>query len=209
MKKLCQVNPTAKTNRLWNYRLPDHFDCIQFLISHPVVPSHCVECRVSLKADFISGMWSSIYKCTSLLNSSVINIAHQYCMDSGHWTSFQIGVTVSKGFNYEVCTYIGEHFLLVCWLSGLFAVPDPFYEENLFLRTLLYSTWLWLRILISGPSFKFDSVEWCRKLPIPRSIDWDEKFNKTEGKGDGRTSSNIYRLIRPRSKVCVERRLRK
>ena len=84
MKKLCQVNPTAKTNRLWNYRLPEHFDCIQFLISHPVVPSHCVECRVSLKADFISGMWSSIYKCTSLLNSSVINIAHQYCMDTEH-----------------------------------------------------------------------------------------------------------------------------
>ena len=138
-------------------------------------------------------------------------LCYQYCSSIlyGHWTSLQIRVTVSKGFNYEVCTYIGEHFLLVCWLSGLFAVPDPFYEENLFLRTLLYSTWLWLRILISGPSFKFDSVEWCRKLPIPRSIDWDEKFNKTEGKGDGRTSSNIYRLIRPRSKVCVERRLRK
>ena len=71
MKKLCQ-DPTAKTNRLWNYRLPEHFDCIQFLISHPV------EYRVSLKADFISGMWSLIYKCRSLLNSSVINIAHQY-----------------------------------------------------------------------------------------------------------------------------------
>ena len=82
MKKLCQVNPTAKTNRLWNYRLPEHFDCIQFLISHPV------ECRVSLKADFISGMWSSIYKCTSLLNSSVINIAHQYCMDTEHSFKF-------------------------------------------------------------------------------------------------------------------------
>ena len=87
MKKLCQ-DPTAKTNRLWNYRLPEHFDCIQFLISHPVVLSHCVECRVSLKADFISGMWSSIYKCTSLLNSSVINIAHQYCMDTEHSFKF-------------------------------------------------------------------------------------------------------------------------
>ena len=69
-------------------------------------------------------------------------LCYQYCSSIlyGHWTSFQIRVTVSKGFNYEVCTYyIGKHFLLVCWLSGLFAVPDPLYEENLFLRTLFYT----------------------------------------------------------------------
>ena len=122
MKKLCQVNPTAKTNRLWNYRLPEHFDCIQFLISHPVVPSHCVECRVSLKADFISGMWSSIYKCTSLLNSSVINIAHQYCMDSGHWTSFQIRVTVSM--KYALIIWANISCLFVDWVDCLqFRIP--------------------------------------------------------------------------------------
>ena len=171
------------------------------------MPSHCVECRVSLKADFVSGMWSSIYKCTSLLNSSVINIAHQY------WT---LNILSNSCHRFKRIQLWSMHLLyrqtflaclLIEWIvcssgSLLWGKPLP-------ANAVLYSTWLWLRILISGPSFKFDSVEWCRKLPIPRSIDWDEKFNKTEGKGGRRTSSNIYRLIRPWSKVCVERRLRK